>query len=122
MRNYLSKMKKTAPEPSKQTGNAPNPYIVEQLNNNPKLNINMPKSDEQCASLESLAIICRFNCFWPKPVELFHWILANWSLECDIHLCSKGFFVVKFPSPEARDKILHEGPWFWGSTSLFTTP
>jgi len=95
---------------------------VKQLIYNPELNIDLPESDEQFDSLESLAIICRFNCFWPKPVELFHWILTNWSLDCEIHLCSKGFFVVKFPSPKARDKILQEGLWFWGSTGLFTTP
>ena len=67
-------------------------------------------------------IIYRFNSFWPKPVELFHWIFTNWTMDCEIHLCSKGFFNVKFASSEARDNILRVGPWFWGSTGLFITP
>jgi len=57
-----------------------------------------------------------------KPTELFHWIFANLTTHSDIHLCSKGLFIVNFPITEARDIILREGPWFWGSTSLFITP
>lgn len=43
-------------------------------------------------------------------------------MDCEIHLCSKGFFIVKFTISEARDIIIREGPWFWGSTGLFIPP
>ena len=43
-------------------------------------------------------------------------------MDCEIHLCSKGFFIVNFSSSEDKDTILKEGPWFWGSTGLFITP
>lgn len=54
-------------------------------------------------------------------MDLFHWIFTNWNMEYDIHLCSKGYFIVNFHSQEARDIILMAGPWFWGSTGLFIT-
>eukprot|EP00253_Pinus_taeda_P024239 PITA_24239 len=43
-------------------------------------------------------------------------------MECDIHLCSKGFFIVKFASTEAKDTIISAGPWFWGTSGLSMTP
>eukprot|EP00253_Pinus_taeda_P017483 PITA_17483 len=43
-------------------------------------------------------------------------------MECDIHLCSKGFFIVRFASAEARETIIRNGPWFWGTSGLFMTP
>lgn len=69
-----------------------------------------------------MALICRFNSFWPKPLDLFHWIFTSWTMECDIHLCSKGFFIVRFASREVRDTIISAGPWFWGTSGLFMTP
>lgn len=43
-------------------------------------------------------------------------------MECDIHLCSKGFFIVRFASKEVRDTIINAGLWFWGTSGLFMTP
>ena len=43
-------------------------------------------------------------------------------MDFEIHLCSKGYFIVKFTSTEVRDAIISTGPWFWGSTGLFITP
>lgn len=90
----------------KQVGIEPSPYIMEQLNYTPELNIDIPEIDEHCNIFEKQAIICRFNCFWPKPVELFQWIFTKWTTHCEIHLCSRGFFIVNFPSTEAKDIIL----------------
>ena len=42
-------------------------------------------------------------------------------MDCDINLCSKGYFIVKFQSQEARDIIIRVGLCFWGSTGLFIT-
>lgn len=41
---------------------------------------------------------------------------------CDIHLCSRGFFIVKFDATKDKDYVLNEGPWFWGNASLFMIP
>lgn len=98
------------------------PYIVEQLNHTPEYNIDSSEIDMHCNTYERQPIICRFNSFWPKPVDVFHWIFTNWTMQCEIHLCSKGFFIVKFLSASDRDKVIQDGPWFWGSTGLFITP
>ena len=50
----------------------PNPYIVEQQKIVLELNIDTPEIDEHRSTFESKAIICRFNYFWPKPMELFY--------------------------------------------------
>ena len=34
----------------------------------------------------------------------------------------KGFFVVQFDSQEDYQKMLTQGPWFWGRVGLFITP
>ena len=105
-----------------QTGMDARPYIVEQLENTPEYNIDTPEIDEKCTIYERQAIICKFNYCWPKPVELFIWIYTKWTTNCEVHLCSKGFFIVKFLSAIDRDIVMQEGPWFWGSTGLFITP
>ena len=110
------------PTAPKQVRTEPSPYIVEQMQHTPKLTIDTTEAEKVCNSYEKLAIICRFNGFWPKPLDLFHWILTKWSLDCEIHLYSKWFFIVKFQSSEVRDLVIQEGPWFWGSSGLFITP
>lgn len=105
-----------------QTGMDARPYIVEELDHTPVYNIDTPETEDYCNIYERQAIICRFNSFWPKPVDLFNWIFKNWTLQCEIHLCSKGFFIVKFLTEADRDAVIQEGPWFWGSTGLFITP
>lgn len=95
---------------------------MEQLNHTPEYNIDTPEIDEHYTRYERQAIICRFNYFWPKLVDLFLSIFTNSTTQCEIHLCSKGFFIVKFLSAIDRDIVIQEGPWFWGSTGLFITP
>lgn len=102
--------KNAATTTPKQVRMEPRPYIVEQLNYTPELNIDIPEIDEHYTILEKQALICKFNCFCPKPIELFHWIFTNWTTKCEIHLCSKGFFVVNFPTAEARDIVIQGGP------------
>ena len=113
---------KVARSPPDQGGYTPRPYIVEQLGQTPALKIDFSGTEEYVKIYETQALICQFNCFSRKPMDLFHWIFTQWTMECDIHLCSKGFFIVKFISLEATDKIIRAGPWFWGTTGLFMTP
>lgn len=95
---------------------------MEQLQHTLELTIDILKAEEVCNSYEKQVIICHFNGFWPKPFDLFHWIFTHWALDCEIHLCSKGFFIVKFQTTEVRDLVIQEGPWFWASSGLFITP
>jgi len=90
--------KGTAPN---QIGMDAGPYIVDQLDHTPEYNIDTPEIEEHCTTYERQAIICRFNSFWPKPMDLFHWIFTNWTMQCEIHLCSRTI---------DRDTVLQEGP------------
>eukprot|EP00253_Pinus_taeda_P034064 PITA_34064 len=86
------------------------------------LSLDIPEVKSIFSDLEKKAIICRFNGFWPKTEALYQWIHTVWTKNCQIHLCLKGFFIVIFLEEEEREKILNEGPWFWGSAGLFVTP
>ena len=66
-------------------------------------------------------IICRFNGLWPKTKLLYQWIHNNWTKDCDISLCSKGFFIVLFDNLADYKKVLENGPWFWGKAGCFIT-
>lgn len=98
------------------------PYIVEQKFENPALTITMPQVTDLYLDLYSKAAICRFNGFWPKFDVLNQWIYAAWSSNCEIYLCPKGFFIVRFRAVQEREHILNKGPWFWGNAGLFMTP
>lgn len=100
----------------------PGPYIVEQTAQNPAITISAPEVNEIQQDYLSKAVICRFNGFWPKPKALRQWIYSIWTVNCDIHLCSKGFFIVKFDTVNDKEYALYEGPWFWGNAGLFLTP
>lgn len=104
------------------TKDLPGPYIVEQRKQTPVLTIDLPEVNNFHADFSSLAVICRFNGFWPKTDALRQWIFSTWSTNFDIHLCSKGFFIVKFDTVKEKEHVLHEGPWFWGDAGLFMTP
>lgn len=102
-----------------QQDTAPGAYIVEQTTQNPALVISIPEVNEIQSDYLTKAVICRFNGFWPKPEALRQWIYSIWTENCDIHLCSKGFFIVKFDTIKDKDYALNEGPWFWGNAGLF---
>lgn len=108
---------KTAP-PSE----LPGPYIVEQKPESPTLQVTEPEVNHLLTDLANTAIICRFNGFWPKSDALNQWIYSTWSPNCEVYLCPKGFFIVRFDTEQERDSIINQGPWFWGSAGLFTTP
>ena len=62
-----------------------------------------------------------FNGFWAKPESLNQWIYSIWIENGDLHLYSKGFFIVKFNTVKDKKYALNEGPWFWGNARLFMT-
>lgn len=90
----------------------PGLYIVEQKSENPTLTIAMPEVKNLYTDLYSTSVICRFNGFWPKSDALHQWVYEIWSPKCEIYLCPKGFFIVRFRTKQEREYILNKGPWF----------
>lgn len=83
------------------------------------------RHDELASQLQNFAeraIICRFNGLWPRSQDLYAWIHANWTHQCKIFFCSKGYFIVLFDNSKHYEKALEEGPWFMGTAGLFLTP
>lgn len=109
---YALKGKVIASRKHEQTPNIHGPHIVEQMNNIPEMAVDLVEINNMCPTYQSQATICRFNVFWPKPVDIFQWIFMTWTVNCHIHLFSKGFFIGKFESSKIIDQALHEGPWF----------
>lgn len=100
----------------------PGPHIVEQKLEYAMLKVTIPEVTALHSDFSKHAVICRFNGFWPKSDALHQWIYSRWTPECNIYLCSKGFFIVHFHTEEERDSIINEEPWFWGNAGLFVTP
>jgi len=90
----------------------PGPYIVEQKFENPALTIAMPEVKDLYTDLYSRSVICKFNGFWPKSNVLHQRIYEVWSLDCEIYLCPKGFFIVGFRTVQEREYILNKGSCF----------
>lgn len=112
------KMKNTEAPPAEALG----PYIVEQKPESPTLQVAMPEVTNLHSELCKCAVICRFNGFWPKSDALHQWIYTTWTSSCELYLCPKGYFIVRFNSEQERDNIINQGPWFWGNAGLFLTP
>lgn len=93
----------------------PGPYIVKQKSENPALTIAMLEVKDMYTDLYSKSVICIFNGFWPKSHVLHQWIYEAWTPHCEIYLCPKGFFIVRFITVQERDHILKMRPWFWGN-------
>lgn len=123
--SYRDAAKGKAPSKGKEPAafnTPPGQYIVDQTPEIPSISLDLPEVKCIFSDFENKAVICRFNGFWPKTEALYQWIHTVWTKDCQIHLCSKGFFIVTFLEIEERDNILNEGPWFWGSAGLFVTP
>jgi hypothetical protein len=104
------------------TSELPGPYIVEQKPESPMLTVSLPEVTDLYTDLIQNAVICRFNGYWPKADALHQWVFTSWSPKCEIYLCPKGFFIVRFSTELERDNIINQGPWFWGNAGLFITP
>lgn len=114
---HAQKPEKTAPPVQ-----TPKPFLVDKLEEAPSIEIKHPSLDEQAETYAEHAIICRFNGLWPCTADLYQWLHSNWTNNCKVLLCSKGFFIVLFAFDEDYQKALTAGPWFWGSAGLFLTP
>jgi len=120
--SYKDAARSKGPQTEATSTEQPSPYIVEKLESTPVLEIKNEQVKGLFRSLQAKAVICRFNGFWPKSHDLHAWIYQNWTSNCQILLCSKGFFIVQFDSLDEYQKVLLQGPWFWGRAGLFITP
>lgn len=55
----------------------PGSYIVEKTENIPELAVEIPEVTGLFDALQTKAVICQFNGFWPKLEELHAWIHQN---------------------------------------------
>jgi len=67
------------------------PHIVEN-EEYPQIEIKKSQVNITFSYFYQNVVICRFNRFWLKTEDLSQWIYTNWTKECGIYLCSKGFF------------------------------
>jgi len=119
---YKDATRTKGPQAEATTNVQPSPYIVEKLESTPVLEIKNQQVKGLFNTLQNKAVICRFNGFWPRSHDLHAWIYQNWTANCQLLLCSKGFFVVQFESMDDYQKVFMQGPWFWGRAGLFITP
>ena len=74
-------------------------------------------------ALTNRALVCCFNGYWPKLVDLHNWLEVSWkpllSQPFSIYPSARGFFVIDFDKQGDKSTIVEVGPWFWGSSSLF---
>jgi len=119
---YKDAARSKGPQTEASTNVQPSPYIVEKLDSTPVLEIKNQQVKGLFNTLQNQAVICRFNGFWPRSHDLHAWIYQNWTANCQLLLCSKGFFVVQFESMDDYQKVFLQGPWFWGRAGLFITP
>jgi len=70
------------------------------------------------------AIICKFMGIWPTKKALQMWIKYHWKPKgsIDLHLGSKGFFIVVFYNIEDKDRIFEGGPYFFAAAGLYMRP
>lgn len=97
-------------------------YIIERAENIPQLDLNDPVISGIHDAYAERGVICRFNGLWSKMANLYKWIHSSWIDECEISLCTKGFFTILFNHKEDCKCIFELGPWIWGRVGLFITP
>lgn len=107
--------------PVQSTETNPVEYIVEKSTQYPCVDLEDSTIKELYEAYIARAIICRFNGLWPKTEQLHQWIHQTWSIDIEISLCAKGFFIVYFQSPIDYKQVIKNGPWFWGREWCFIT-
>jgi len=61
---------------------------------------------------------------WPTEKALQAWIRYHWKPKgsIDLHLGSKGFFIVVFANIEDKDKVFEGGPYFYVAAGFYMRP
>lgn len=89
------------------TSELPGPYIVEQKQDSPLLTVTLPEVTDLYSDLIHNSVICIFNGYWPKADVLHQWVFTAWSPKCEIYICPKGFFIVRFNTELEGDNIIN---------------
>ena len=108
---------------SKNLGSTPltQAYIVERMENVPQLDLTDPIISDIHDAFFNRGITYKFNGLWQKTTDLYKWIHTSWTKDCEISLCSRGFFTVLFSHQEYFQSVFDLGPWFWGRAGFFIT-
>jgi hypothetical protein len=93
-------------------------FIVEQCAEPPTAEVEDPQVYGYAFLYQAKALICRFNGLWPSAPALKEWVNKTWSEGHELFFCSKGFFIVNFSTEAECQRILEQGPWFWGRSGL----
>jgi len=74
--------------------------------------------------MRTYAIICKFMGIWPTVKSLQTWIRYHWKPKCsiDLHLGSKGFFVVVFTNIKDKDRVFEGRLYFYVVAGLYMQP
>ena len=74
--------------------------------------------------MATYTIICMSMGIWPTEKNLYTWIRNNWKPkgEINLHLGSKGFFIVVLTNLEDKDKVFEGGPYFYAAVGLYMRP
>ena len=76
---------------------------------------------ETCRSTVNIAdrgLIEQFTGLWPSPKSVEAWVQRNWTPlvteGIKNHFVGKGFFVFMFESPEDKNLLFRNDPYFMG--------
>ena len=83
-------------------------------------------ADKTCRSALNLAehgLIGKFTSRWPSPKAIDGWVQRKWrpliSDGIRNHFVGRGYYVFVFDSPEDRDLIFRNGPYFMDPRGLY---
>jgi hypothetical protein len=93
-------------------------FIVEQSAEPPTTEVEDPHVYGSAFIYQKKSLICRFNGLWPSASALREWVNKTWSSGHELFFCSKGFFIVNFSTEADCQRVLEQGPWFWGRSGL----
>jgi len=87
----------------------------------PRYEIQLPTLAQNIQDMQDHAPICKSMGLWPLERALLWWIKMCWKPKGDVELklVTKGFFTTIFNKIEDRQRILHNGPYFFNSIGLY---
>lgn len=90
----------------------------------PRVVLNNLALQEHREHMETYAIICKFMGLWPTEKALQTWIKYHWKPKgtIDLHIGSKGFFIVMLTNIEDNDRIFEGWPYFFWAVGLYMRP
>jgi hypothetical protein len=94
---------------------------IPQLDKPPLYTISSTRVGEHTQFMREHAPIGKFLGLCPSEQDLMRWIKDWWNPKGDyeVHLSSKGFFMIILYSLEDKDRIFYNGPYFYKSSGLF---